>query len=64
MTQSFEAVLQIFKERQKEELKSKEVQKLIREVNQETDGIERQEIYCFSGLLCGNEEGEDHDNTI
>jgi hypothetical protein len=61
MTQSFEAGLQMLKERQKEHLKSKEIKKLIREVNQETEGIKRQGTYFFTGLLCGNGEGEDHD---
>ena len=60
MTQSFEEILQMLKEREKADLKSKEVKKLIREVNKETDGIERQGTYCFTGLLCGNGEGEDH----
>jgi len=61
MTQSFEEILQMLKEREKADLKSKEIKKLIREINQETDGIERQGTDCFAGLLCGNGEESEHD---
>jgi len=62
MTQSFEEILQMLKEREKDDLKSKEIKKLIREVNQETDGIERQGTDSFTGLLYGNgEDGDEYD---
>ena len=61
MTQSFEEILQMLKEREKADLKSKEIKQLIREVNQDTDGIERQGTDCFTGLLYGNGEEADHD---
>ena len=61
MIQSFEAILPMLRERQIADAKSKAIKKLIREINQETDGIERQGTYFFTGLLCGNAEGEDHD---
>jgi len=61
MTQSFEEILPMLKEREKQDLKSKEIKKLIREINQETDGIERHEADCFTGLLYGNGEEGEHD---
>jgi hypothetical protein len=61
MTQSFEAILQMLKEREKDDLKSKEIKQLIREINRETDGIERQGTDCFTGLLYGNREESEHD---
>jgi hypothetical protein len=62
MTQSFEEIRQMLKEREKQDLKSREIKQLIREVNRETDGIERQGADCFTGLLYGNgEEAEDYD---
>jgi len=51
----------MLKEREIADLKSKEIKKLIREVNQETDGIERQGTDCFTGLLYGNGEESEHD---
>jgi hypothetical protein len=62
MIQFFEEILPMLKEREKKDVKSKEIKKLIREVNQETDGLERQEADCFMGLLYGNDEGADDDS--
>jgi hypothetical protein len=62
MTQSFEKIFHMLMEREKKDLKSKEIKKLIREVNQETDGIERQEAGCFAGSLYGNGEEADYDS--
>ena len=61
MTQSFEEILDMLKEREKQDLKSREIKKLIREINQETDGIERQGTDFFTGLLYGNGEESEHD---
>ncbi len=61
MTQSFEKILHMLKEREKKDLKSREIKQLVREVNQETNGIERQGADCFTGLLYGNGEEAEHD---
>ena len=61
MTQSFEQILQMLKEREKQDLKSKEIKRLIREVNQETDGAERQAIAFCTVLVGGDAEEADHD---
>jgi len=42
------------------DFRSKVIKEKVRKVNQETDGLERQEADCFAGLLCGN--GEDDEN--
>jgi hypothetical protein len=57
MTQSLETVLPMFKERQKAEIKSKEIKRLIREANQEAEGIERHQADYFMQALYG--DGED-----
>ena len=37
-----------------------EAKRKIKQVNQQIAGIERQGTDCFTGLLYGNGEGEDH----
>ena len=48
---------EVFRDFRNIEAKSK-----MKQVNQETDGIERQGTYCFTGLLYGNQEEADHDS--
>ena len=62
MTQLREFLQEVVPDKQKRyDFRSKEVKSRVKEVNQETDGIERHEADCFAGLLCGNGEGADDD---
>ena len=61
MTQSFEEILQMLKERQIADAKSKVIKKLIRENNQESDGFERRAIAFCTVLVGGDAEEADHE---
>lgn len=61
MTQSFEEILQMLKERQIADAKSKLIKKLIRENNQESDGFERQAIAICNVLVGGDAEEANHE---
>ena len=61
MTQSFEEILQMLKERQIADAKSKVIKKLIRENSQESDGFERQAITFCTVLVGGDAEEADHE---
>ena len=43
------------------DFRSIEAKRKIKQVNQQIAGIRRQGTDYFTGLLCGNGEGEDHD---
>ena len=43
------------------DFRSIEAKRKMKQINQETDGIERQGTDCFVGLLCGNGEESEHD---
>jgi hypothetical protein len=61
MIQYLEDILPMLKEREIADFKSKEIKRLIRENNQETDGVERQAIAFCTVLVGGDAEEADHD---